>query len=56
MAFNIYEVVRVACLSRSQLGEFTRELKRRRQRRLRKRHLKSEFARPQTLPRLFHLV
>ena len=44
MAFNIYEVVRVACLSRSRLGEFTRELKRRRQRRLRKRHLKSEFA------------
>ena len=42
MAFNIYEVVRVACLSRSQLGEFTRELKQ--QRRLRKRHLKSEFA------------
>ena len=44
MAFNIYEVVRVACLSRSRLEEFTRELKRRRQRRLRKRHLKSEFA------------
>ena len=49
MAFNIYEVVHVACLSRSRLGEFTRELKRRRQRRLRKRHLKSEFALLQTL-------
>ena len=55
MAFNIYKVVRVACLSRSRLGEF-RELKQRLRRRLRKRHLKSEFARPQTLPRLFHLV
>ena len=43
MAFSIYEIVLVACLSRSQLGEF-RELKRRRQRRLRKCHLKSEFA------------
>ena len=33
-----------------------RELKQRRRRRLRKRHLKSEFALPQTLSRLFHLV
>ena len=54
MAFNIYEVVRVACLSRSRLEEFTRELKQ--QRRLRKCHLKSEFALLQNLPRLFHLV
>ena len=33
-------------------GEFTQ----RRRRRLRKRHLKTEFALPQTLSRLFHLV
>ena len=33
-----------------------RELKQRRRRRLRKRHLKSEFALPQTLSRSFHLV
>ena len=33
-----------------------RELKQRRRRRLRKRHLKSEFALHQTLSRLFHLV
>ena len=33
-----------------------RELKQRRRRRPRKRHLKSEFALLQTLPRLFHLV
>ena len=33
-----------------------RELKQRRRRRLRKRHLKSEFAPLQTLSRLFHLV
>ena len=33
-----------------------RELKQRGRRRLRKRHLKSEFALPQTLSRLFHLV
>ena len=50
MAFNIYKVVRVACLSRSLLGEF-RELKQRWRRLLRKRHLKSEFALLQTLPR-----
>ena len=35
---------------------FTRELKQRRRRRRRKRHLKSEFALLQTLPRLFCLV
>ena len=50
MVFNIYKVVRVACLSRSRLGEF-REFKQRLRRRLRKRHLKSEFALLQTLPR-----
>ena len=33
-----------------------RELKQQRRRRLRKRHLKSEFASPQTLSRLFHLL
>ena len=33
-----------------------REFTQRRRRRLRKRHLKSEFALPQTLSRLFHLV
>ena len=33
-----------------------RELKQQRRRRLRKRHLKSEFALPETLSRLFHLV
>ena len=33
-----------------------RELKQQRRRRLRKRHLKSEFALLQTLSRLFHLV
>ena len=33
-----------------------RELKQQRQRRLQKRHLKSEFAPLQTLSRLFHLV
>ena len=33
-----------------------RELKQQRQRRLQKRHLKSEFAPIQTLSRLFHLV
>ena len=33
-----------------------RELKQRRRRRLRKRYLKSEFALPQTLSRLFYLV
>ena len=33
-----------------------RELKQQRRRRLRKRHLKSEFALPQTLSRLFYLV
>ena len=33
-----------------------RELKQQRRRRLLKRHLKSEFAMPQTLSRLFHLV
>ena len=33
-----------------------RELKQQRRRRLRKRHLKSEFALPQTLSRLLHLV
>ena len=33
-----------------------RELKEQRRRRLRKRHLKSEFALPQTLSHLFHLV
>ena len=32
------------------------ELKQQRRRRLRKRHLKSEFALPQTLSRLFYLV
>ena len=35
---------------------FIRELKQQRRRRLRKRHLKSEFALLQTLSRLFHLV
>ena len=34
----------------------TRELKQQRRRRLRKRHLKSEFALLQTLSRLFHLI
>ena len=38
------------------LDSFIHELKQRRWRRLRKRHLKSEFALPQTLSRLFHLV
>ena len=33
-----------------------RELKQRGRRRLRKRHLKSEFTLPQTLSRLFHLL
>ena len=33
-----------------------RELKQQRRRQLRKRHLKSELALPQTLSRLFHLV
>ena len=33
-----------------------RELKQQRRRRLRKRHLKSEFALPQTLSPLFHLL
>ena len=34
----------------------SRELRQRRRQRQRKRHLKSEFALPQTLSRLFHLV
>ena len=33
-----------------------KEFQQQRRRRLRKRHLKSEFALPQTLSRLFHLV
>ena len=35
---------------------FNWELKQQRRRQLRKRHLKNEFALPQTLSRLFHLV
>ena len=42
--------------SGKQVSLFIRELKQQRRRRLRKRHLKSEFALPQTLSRLFHLV
>ena len=37
-------------------GPNNREFTQRQRRRLRKRHLKSEFALPQTLSRLFHLV
>ena len=37
-------------------GRVNRELKQQRRRRLRKRHLKSEFVLLQTLSRLFHLV
>jgi len=37
-------------------GDINRELKQQRRRRLRKGHLKSEFALPQTLSRLFHLI
>ena len=37
-------------------SRYNRELKQQQRRRLRKRHLKSEFALPQTLSRLFHLV
>ena len=36
--------------------DIKRKLKQRRRRRLRKRHLKSEFALLQTLSRLFHLI
>ena len=41
---------------KSQVQRRNRELQQQRRRRLRKRHLKSEFAPLQTLPRLFHLV
>ena len=40
----------------SALKKNNRELKQQRRRRPQKRHLKSEFALPQTLSRLFHLV
>ena len=38
------------------VDQFNRELNQQRRRQLPKRHLKSEFALPQTLWRLFHLV
>ena len=40
----------------SEQSEVTRELKQQRQRRLRKRHLKTEFALLQKIKRLFHFV
>ena len=42
--------------SRDVTAPFFSELKQQRRRRLRKRHLKSEFTLPQTLSRLFQLV
>ena len=38
------------------MSSINREFTQRRRRQLRKRYLKSEFALPQNLPRLFHLV
>ena len=48
--------IRVNQQKASPYAQINGELKQQRRRRLRKRHLKSEFALPQTLSRLFHLV
>ena len=58
---NLVPSVRVTLVQRNGQRELwerdiKREVKQRRRRRLRKRHLKSEFALLQTSSRLFHLV